>query len=59
MAATVYDADRPAVARTPALFGQVMALVALTVGCATFGVWVARGWGGAAWFVAWLLSLAA
>jgi FtsH-binding integral membrane protein len=56
MAATGY-ADRSAVARTPALFGRVMALVALTVGCATLGVWVARGWGGAAWFVAWLLSL--
>ena len=34
-----------------------MALIALTVGFATFGVWMARGWGGAAWFIAWLLSL--
>jgi modulator of FtsH protease len=50
-------ADSSAAARTPALFGRVMALVALTVGCATLGVWVARGWGGAGWFVAWLLSL--
>lgn len=48
---------RPAVARTPALFGRVMGLVALTVGFATLGVWVARGWGGAGWFIAWLLSL--
>src|SRR4051812_23591090 len=56
MAATAY-ADRSAVSRTPALFGRVMALVALTVGCATLGVWLARGWGGAAWFIAWLLSL--
>lgn len=45
------------VARTPALFGRVMALVALTVAAATLGVWVARGWGGAGWFIAWLLSL--
>jgi FtsH-binding integral membrane protein len=50
-------ADSPAIARTPALFGRVMALVALTVGCATLGVWLARDWGGAAWFIAWLLSL--
>ncbi len=40
-----------------ALFGRVMALVALTVGCATLGVWLARDWGGAGWFIAWLLSL--
>ena len=44
-------------AQTPALFGRVMALVALTVGFATLGVWAARDWGGAGWFVAWLLSL--
>lgn len=42
---------------TPGLFGQVMALVALTVGFATLGVFVARSWGGAGWFIAWLLSL--
>ena len=34
-----------------------MALVALTVGFATLGVWLARDWGGAGWFIAWLLSL--
>src|SRR6478672_3145349 len=50
-------AERQAAARTPALFGRVMALVALTVGFATLGVWIARDWGGAAWFVAWLLAL--
>jgi modulator of FtsH protease len=50
-------AESSAAVRTPALFGRVMALVALTVGCATLGVWVARDWGGAGWFVAWLLSL--
>src|SRR5437764_14426765 len=50
-------AEQPAAARTPALFGRVMALVALTVGFATLGVWAARSWGGAGWFIAWLLSL--
>jgi modulator of FtsH protease len=50
-------AEGAATARVPALFGRVMALVALTVGCATLGVWVARDWGGAAWFIAWLLAL--
>jgi modulator of FtsH protease len=33
-----------------------MALVALTVGFATLGVWIARSWGGAGWFIAWLLA---
>ena len=56
MTATGY-AESSVTARTPALFGRVMALVALTVGSATLGVWVARGWGGAGWFIAWLLSL--
>jgi modulator of FtsH protease len=44
--------------RTAGLFGHVMALVALTVACATIGVWVARDWGGSGWFVAWLASIA-
>src|ERR1700759_1837195 len=50
-------AGRPARVATGTLFGRVMALVALTVACATLGVYVARGWGGAGWFIAWLLSL--
>jgi len=50
-------ADRSASTRTPALFGRVMALVALTVGFATLGVWAARDSGGAEWFIAWLLAL--
>jgi modulator of FtsH protease len=50
-------ADRPAGARTAGLFGQVMGLVALTVGFATLGVFVARSWGGGGWFIAWLLAL--
>ncbi len=50
-------AGRMTVARTPGLFGRVMGLVALTVGFATLGVWIARNWGGAAWFIGWLLAL--
>jgi uncharacterized protein len=49
--------ERPATVSTPALFGRVMALVALTVGFATLGVWLGRGLGGPGWFIAWLLSL--
>ena len=48
---------RPAAVPTPGLFGRVMGLVAVTVGFATLGVWIARGWGGAGWFIAWLLGL--
>jgi FtsH-binding integral membrane protein len=44
-------------ARSQTLFGRVMALVALTVGFATLGVYLARDSGGAEWFVAWLLAL--
>ena len=34
-----------------------MGLVALTVGTATLGVWLARSWGGGGWFISWLLAL--
>jgi len=44
-------------AQTPALFGRVMALVAVTVGFATLGVYLMRESGGAEWFIAWLLGL--
>jgi len=44
-------------ARTTGLFGRVMALVALTVGVATLGVFLARNAGGALWFFAWLAAL--
>ena len=40
-----------------ALFGRVMALVALAVAFATLGVYLGRNAGGAGWFVAWILSL--
>ncbi len=50
-------ADRSASGRTATLFGQVMGLVAVTVGFATFGVWAARNTGGAEWFIAWLLAI--
>lgn len=48
---------QPSRTATPTLFGRVMGLVALTVGAATLGVFVARSWGGAGWFIAWLLAL--
>jgi FtsH-binding integral membrane protein len=56
MASTGYATDLTP-ARTQTLFGRVMALVALTVGFATLGVYVARDWGGAEWFIAWLIAL--
>ncbi len=56
MSTVGYTESLPA-ARTPALFGRVMALVALTVGFATLGVYVGRDWGGAGWFIAWLAAL--
>jgi modulator of FtsH protease len=43
---------------TAGLFGRVMGLVALTVACATFGVWVARDSGSGGWFIAWLAAIA-
>lgn len=56
MSAMGYEAGLPSSpART--LFGRVMALVALTVGVATLGVYLARNAGGAMWFIAWLLAL--
>src|SRR6516165_10031571 len=54
---TIGYAQRPAAISTPKLFGQVMGLVALTVGFATFGVWLGRNSGGAGWFIAWLLAM--
>jgi uncharacterized protein len=56
MSVSSYTARAPASA-TPALFGRVMGLVALTVGFATLGVWAGRNSGGAGWFIAWLLAL--
>lgn len=49
--------ERVTATETPGLFGRVMGLVALTVGFATLGVWIARDYTGAAWFIAWLLAL--
>ena len=56
MSATGYAAELTP-GRTRTLFGQVMALVALAVGFATLGVYLAREMGGASWFIAWLLAL--
>lgn len=50
-------AERQVASRTPALFGRVMGLVAITAGFATLGVWIARNSGGATWFIAWLLAI--
>ncbi|HEY7074132.1 MAG TPA: Bax inhibitor-1 family protein [Solirubrobacteraceae bacterium] len=57
MSTATYPAPVPSVTPTAALFGRVMGLVALTVAFAAAGVWLGRDSGGAAWFVAWLLSL--
>ncbi len=56
MSAVGYAEGQPR-AGASGLFGRVMGLVALTVGFATLGVWVARSSGGAGWFIAWLLAL--
>jgi modulator of FtsH protease len=56
MSATTFASDSSRVS-VPALFGRVMGLVAVTVGFATLGVLVARSWGGAGWFVAWLAAM--
>ena len=56
MTAIGYAGPEPRVG-TSTLFGRVMGLVAVTVLCATLGVYVARDWGGAWWFVAWLISI--
>ena len=48
---------RPAATHAPGLFGRVMGLVAVTVGFATLGVYIARGWGGAGWFISWLAAI--
>lgn len=56
MSSTGYAAEL-APGRAQSLFGRVMGLVALTVAMATLGVFAARSWGGAGWFVAWLVAL--
>jgi uncharacterized protein len=56
MSATGY-AEGLAPARGQTLFGRVMGLVAATVAVATLGVYVARDWGGAGWFIAWIVAL--
>ncbi len=57
MSGSALGAYAPSHVSTPALFGRVMGLVALTVGFATLGVWLGRDSGGAAWFIAWLLAI--
>ena len=57
MSGSALGVSAPSRAASPALFGRVMGLVALTVGFATLGVWLGRDSGGAAWFIAWLLAI--
>ena len=40
-----------------AIFGRVMALVAVTVGFAALGVWVGQDLSGWQWFIPWLFAL--
>src|SRR4051794_3445977 len=54
---TLGAAEQPVAIRTPGLFGRVMGLVAVTVGFATLGVYLARDWGGATWWIAWLVAI--
>jgi modulator of FtsH protease len=54
---STYSYAQPGRTATATLFGRVMALVALTVAAATLGVFIARSWGGAGWFIAWLAAL--
>ena len=54
---SVGDVAGLSASRVQTLFGRVMALVALTVGFATLGVYLGRNLGGAGWFVAWLIAL--
>jgi len=42
---------------TNAIFGRVMALVAVTVGFAALGVWVGQDLSGWQWFIPWLFAL--
>ncbi len=56
MSSAGYAAQLPQ-ARAQTLFGRVMGLVALTIGTATLGVFLAREWGGAYWFIAWIVAL--
>jgi modulator of FtsH protease len=56
MGAAGYAQSLPS-ARTPTLFGRVMGLVALTVGCSTAGAYAAREIGGGVWLIAWIAAL--
>lgn len=51
------SASAPTGASSSAVFGRVMALVALTVGFAAVGVWIGRDLSGWQWFVPWLFAL--
>jgi len=50
-------APAPARVSTSAIFGRVMALVAITVGFAAVGIWIGRELTGWQWFIPWLIAL--
>lgn len=50
-------APAPTTVSSNAIFGRVMALVAVTVGFAALGVWVGQDLSGWQWFIPWLFSL--
>lgn len=51
------DSPAPARLSSGAIFGRVMALVALTVGFAAAGIWIGRELTGWQWFIPWLVAL--
>ena len=52
-----FDTPAPARLSSGAIFGRVMALVALTVGFAAAGIWIGRELTGWQWFIPWLVAL--
>ena len=50
-------APAPAQMSSSAVFGRVMALVAITVGFAAAGIWIGRELSGWQWFIPWLIAL--
>jgi modulator of FtsH protease len=50
-------APAPARAASGAIFGQVMGLVAITVGFAAAGIWIGKDLSGWQWFIPWLFAI--
>lgn len=51
------EAPAPARTATGAIFGRVMALVAVTAGFAALGIWLGQDLTGWQWFVPWLVAI--